>query len=284
MSCHNVRDRNITIHGHRGCRGLWPENSLKAFEEALKMGVTTLELDVVLTEDDQVIISHDQIMDFDICDWPDGNSISGSEQMSLNIFQMTAEEAQQFWIGRNPHPQFPQQQQFPSHKPLLDEAISLMALYAQDVLKMQQPITWNIEIKSTPQGDGLYHPTPKLYVQKFLQSVGMHLQSNQCIIQSFDSRILEELHMAAPALRLVYLNEDMADMAAKLSTLTFKPYGYSPNYRLVNQMMVDYCAEQELELIVWTVNEEKDMLSMMDLGVRQIITDYPDRLLKLINE
>lgn len=284
LAC-NMDKKEVIIHGHRGCRGLWPENTLMAFQEALKLGITTIELDVVITKDGHILVSHDPFMQHEVCSMPDSSAISEEDEMALNIFQMTSEEAQQYWVGLNKHPRFPNQQLFGTHKPTLAETVRSMNLYAHNTLVLDNPITWNIEIKSRPEWDTIYHPEPKEYVTQFLRHFNSLNNPNEYIIQSFDPRILEELHKQAPDLRLVYLSDDEKMSAEeKLKELSFTPYGYSPNFTLVNDEVIEHCNNNNIELIVWTVNEETDLKRMIDLGITQIITDYPDRALALLRK
>ncbi|MBL0316049.1 MAG: hypothetical protein IPP69_09790 [Flavobacteriales bacterium] len=96
----------IHVHGHRGWRGQYPENSVIAFTEAVKLGVDVLEMDVVLSADHQLIVSHDPFMHHEICTKPDGSAISASEEEKLNIYQMNLLDIQQYVIGTKFIPDF----------------------------------------------------------------------------------------------------------------------------------------------------------------------------------
>ena len=95
--------------GHRGCRGLMPENTIPAMLHALELNVTTLELDVVITKDKQVVLSHEPFFNHEITTKPDGALVAEAEEKSLNIYQMTFEEVKRFDVGTRPHPRFPLQ-------------------------------------------------------------------------------------------------------------------------------------------------------------------------------
>lgn len=273
-SCMSDQNPDIRIHGHRGCRGYLPENTIPSFVYAWNKGTPVLELDVVITADSQLIVSHDPYIHHEICTYPDGRPIPADQEKSLNIFQMRAAEVKQYPCGTLPHPRFPEQMQVTAVKPLLSEVVHIL-----DSLSLQRgvkPPDWNIEIKSTPQWDGLFHPAPHEYALLFLQRLSEIKFRSDVYIQSFDARILNELHKLAPRLKLVYLSEDSdKDIRAKLSELNFEPYGYSPNYALVDQALVNYCTDHGLKLFVWTVNEEKEWERLRKLGVREIITDFP---------
>src|ERR1700754_3858617 len=109
--------------GHRGCRGLMPENTIPAMMKALELGVTTLEMDAVITADNQVVLSHEPFFNHEITTKPDGKLVTAQEEKSLNIYKMTYAQTQQYDVGLRPHPRFPQQQKLKATKPLLKEVI-----------------------------------------------------------------------------------------------------------------------------------------------------------------
>ena len=111
------------IQGHRGCRGLMPENTIPAMITAIDLGVTTLELDVVVTKDKKVIVSHEPWFGRDITTKPDGSYMGEREEKRFNIYWMTYEQTRTFDVGIKPHPRFPQQQKMKVTKPLLTEVI-----------------------------------------------------------------------------------------------------------------------------------------------------------------
>jgi glycerophosphoryl diester phosphodiesterase len=273
-SCMSDPKSDIRIHGHRGCRGYLPENTIPSFVYAWKKGTPVLELDIVISADSQLIVSHDPFIHHEICTFPDGRPISADQEKSLNIFQMRAAEVRQFRCGSMPHPRFPEQRQLATFKPLLSDVVHIIDSLAQQ--RGVLPPDWNIEVKSMPEWDGVFHPAPHDYALLFLQRLSEINFRSEVYIQSFDSRVLNGLHKLAPRLKLVYLSEDQdKDIRAKLSELNFKPYGYSPNYALVDQSLVNYCTDHGLRLFVWTVNEEEEWDRLRKLGVKEIITDYP---------
>src|SRR4028118_203743 len=83
---------SFDLQGHRGCRGLMPENTIPAFLKALDLGVTTLELDVVISKDQQVVVSHEPFFSSEICKDPEGKAITKDQEKSRNIYQYTWEQ------------------------------------------------------------------------------------------------------------------------------------------------------------------------------------------------
>src|SRR5687768_452968 len=112
-SCmNNNPQEEFVIHGHRGCRGLWPENTLRSFEAAVDLGAQAIELDLVVTRDMELLVSHDPFMHHQICAKPDGSAIEAREERDYNIFNMSTAEAQTYVCGTLAHPHFPEQKQF----------------------------------------------------------------------------------------------------------------------------------------------------------------------------
>ena len=129
FACHVARKTEdpvlpaFDIEGHRGCRGLMPENTIPAMIKALELGVTTLEMDAVITKDKQVILSHEPFFNHEITTLPNGKYVTEQEERNLNIYQMTFSQTQQYDVGLKPHPRFPNQRRLKATKPLLREII-----------------------------------------------------------------------------------------------------------------------------------------------------------------
>ena len=270
------------IHGHRGCRGLRPENTLEAFREAVDLGCDWLEMDVVLTGDEQVLVSHEPWMDHRICRTPVGDSITPAQERGFNIFRMTTEEAQRFDCGSTPQPDFPEQDLKPSSKPTLREVVEAVDEHA--LLTGSRLSSFNIEIKSEPALYGTFQPEPSAYVKTVLTMLDSLGIADRCILQSFDPAILEALHAADPSLPLAFLVENSEGLEQDLAKLSFAPTIYSPAFEFADAHLLATLRKMEMQLVVWTVNEEADITRMLDLGVDGIISDYPDRVIRLLEE
>lgn len=267
------------LQGHRGARGLRPENSIPAFLFALDSGVTTLELDVVITKDKQVVVSHEPWMSAAICLQPDGTPIEKEEELKeFNIYQMSYEEVREFDCGSLGNERFPEQVKMRVSKPLLRDVI----VAVEDHIKSysQYEVDYNIEIKSSPEGDGKFHPGVTEFSDLVYKLIDEYLPMNRVVIQSFDFRVLQYWHKKYPEVRLAALVENVRPVQTNLANLGFSPTIYSPYYKFLKKTDVDYLHKQKIRVIPWTVNEESEMLSMRGLGVDGIITDYPDRARK----
>ena len=268
----------IDIQGHRGCRGLIPENTIPAFIKAIDIGVHTLEMDVVISKDGQVVVSHEPYMSGTICLNIDGNEIDYPKQ--ANIYQMTYQEVSTFDCGSKFHPKFPDQEKMVVSKPLLSEVIDTVEKYIAE--NKLPEVKYNIELKSTPKGDDIFHPQPDKFSQIVIDLLKEKNLVEKTIIQSFDERILESFHQLAPEFQLAFLVANIASIRKNLKKLSFKPPLYSPYFKLVNKKTVEQAKKLDIGLVVWTVNKEKDIKKMIELGVDAIISDYPDRVVEAL--
>lgn len=263
------------VQGHRGARGLKPENTIPAFIAALDYGVTTIELDVVVTRDRQIVVSHEPWISAAICLTPDGSPISKSREKQYNIYEMTYAEVAAFDCGSKGNASFPEQQPMRVSKPLLRDVIAAVEDHIRSVSRYE--VDYNIEIKSSPDGDGKYHPPPAEFSDLVYELLDQYLPMRRVVIQSFDFRVLQYWHKKYPDVRLSALVENTRSVSANLEQLGFSPSIYSPYYKLVTRDMVRYLHRKGIRVIPWTVNDESDMLSLKALGVDGFITDYPNR-------
>lgn len=268
----------IDVQGHRGCRGLFPENSIPAFQKALDLGVTTLELDLVISKDNKVVVSHDPFMNHEIALDINGKTISEVEEKSFNLYEMTYDSIKKYDCGSKPHPKFPNQQKIKTYKPLLEEVIDLAEKHSQ------QTILYNIEIKSLAAWDLVYTPKVEEFVALVLDIIIAKGIENRITLQSFDIRTLEEVKRKAPKMVTSLLVDEFESITFKLKSLSFKPEIISPYYKLITKKRVKRLHKKELKVIPWTLNDEKDIKAMIDFKVDGIISDYPDRLIKILND
>lgn len=284
MGCSN----KLTIHcfplekgvfdkqGHRGCRGLMPENTVPAMLKALDLNVTTLELDVVITKDKQVILSHEQWFGQEITTKPDGTYMGAREERKFNIYWMTYAETKTFDVGMKPHPRFPQQQKIKVTKPLLADVIDSVNTA---MMTRRRPFPYyNIETKTNPEFDGVFNPKPEEFVELLMAVIKEKGIEDRTIIQSFDFRTLQYLHIHYPTIKTAMLIEDVdkRSLAVQLKALGFTPTIYSPAYQLVNAELIKKCHVKKIKVIPWTVNDKETIDKLKAMGVDGIISDYPN--------
>jgi glycerophosphoryl diester phosphodiesterase len=267
---------NFDRQGHRGARGLMPENTIPAMLKAVDEGVTTLEMDVVITMDSQVVLSHEPFMNAEIALKPDGSSIASADARTHNIYKMNYEEVAKYDVGSKPHPRFPQQQKAKVHKPLLTDVIAAVEAYT---VKNKLPqVQYNIETKCNQATDNIFHPEPPRFVDLLVAVVKQNKIAGKTTIQSFDIRSLQYLHAAYPQIQSALLIEedDSTTFEKQLVALGFQPTVYSPFYSHVTPQLVKDCRSKKIKLIPWTVNDLQKMQALKNLGVDGIISDYPN--------
>jgi glycerophosphoryl diester phosphodiesterase len=275
-----MEQSGFDIQGHRGCRGLLPENTLPAFVKALELGVTTLEMDVVITRDNQVVVSHEPWMSNEICTTIAGDTIGNDTLNTLNIYTLDYSEVLLYDCGSKPHPRFTEQEKMQAYKPLLKDVFATIESLIQT--KGLAKVQYNIEIKSTMEGDDIFHPQPKEFVDLVYAVLEQAKVKDRVIIQSFDPRPLNYLHDKDANIQTAYLTENQLGFKHNLSRLDFKPTIFSPDKIFVTKEMIDFFHGEGIKVIPWTVNDTAQMQSFIELGVDGIITDYPDRLIGLM--
>jgi glycerophosphoryl diester phosphodiesterase len=269
-----------SIQGHRGARGLFPENTLIGFVEAAGLGVDILEMDVVISKDLKVVVSHEPWMNEVFCSKPEGDEIENDSAVKYNLFKMDHVQIKEFDCGLRGNPEFPFQKKIAAYKPLLSEVISEVERFI--TTWHLKPVQYNIEIKSEVSGDGIYHPEPGEFVKLVYDEISKLYISDRVILQSFDVRILHKIRETDPEIRTGLLVESEADLEKDLKRLGFHPYSYNPHFSLASTQLVNELHRLNIQIAVWTVNDPEDMRRFIEIGVDSIITDYPDKALLLL--
>lgn len=266
---------SFDLQGHRGCRGLMPENTLPGFIRAIELGVTTLEMDVVVAGDGMIVVSHEPWMSADICTQPGGKLITRDNEKSFNLYKMDYAAIQGFDCGMKVNPKFPDQKKMPVVKPSLKMAVRMIRSFAEDN-KHPQP-RYNIEIKSDPKDYNIYQPEPAKFVELVVTEIKRLGIEDITTLQSFDPKVLEELNKVPEhKYKIAYLVESGKKLKKNLDLLTFKPDIYSPEYNLVNEQTVADCHAMGIKIIPWTINNIVDMDRLKAWGIDGGITDFPD--------
>jgi glycerophosphoryl diester phosphodiesterase len=272
------------LQGHRGCRGLMPENTIPAFLKALDLGVNTLELDVVISKDQQVVVSHEPYFNAAFTLKPDGTVVTKSEQKGLVLYKMDYADIKRYDVGSKGNPAYPEQQPVKTYKPLLSEVIEQCEAYR--LAKKLPAFSYNIELKSEASEYNRSQPEPAAFCNLVQAILKKQLTPDRVVIQSFDFAMLNQWKQEAtaghyPAVRLAALVENLRSPEKNLNDLTFTPDIYSPYYRLLSAEKVAWLHKKKIKVIPWTVNQRADMVRMKRWGVDGLITDYPDRALSL---
>ena len=270
--------QEFDLQGHRGARGLLPENTIPGFLIAIDHGVNTIEFDLVVTKDRQLLVSHEPWFHHHISTKPDGTPVTPEEQMEFNIFEMTYEETRQFDVGKRGHVNFPEQQPMEVTKPLMRDAIRAIEVYVEQ--QGFAPVFYNIETKSNPDLYGIMYPYPEEYAQLLYDELIFLNQEfdllDRIIIQSFDPATLIQLRGLNDRIAQAILVSGDDSIQKLIDALGYTPEIWSPNYRYVTREIVTEAHTRGMKVIPWTVNNIAEMRLLLEMNVDGIITDYPD--------
>jgi len=288
----------LDLQAHRGGRGLRPENTLASFENALAIGVTTLELDIAITADGVAVISHDPFLNPALARDAQGRWLEGPGPL---IHSLTLQQVQSYDVGRL-NPSLDYGKGFPAQIPRDGTHIPTLASLFERVRELgASEVQFDIETKVFPNRPADTLP-PEEFVKIVLKVIRDAGMTERVMIQSFDWRTLRLVHGLEPGMRTVYLTaqgrnfDNVADpswtgglIASDYPSVAhmIKAAGgtvWSPNFNNVDEAAVRNAQRLGLQVIPWTVNGAAEMRKLIDWGVDGLITDYPDRLRELMRE
>lgn len=292
------------LEAHRGGRDVRPENTLYSYAYAIELGATSIECDMQLTKDGQIVMSHNPILNSDITRDENGNYI---ENNKYDIRLMTVDELKKFDVGvMDPNcgeyydlhgkTQFT----YDAKIPTLEELMQLIQSYGD------KNIVLNIETKSYPDPASAGYKNnadPKKFVEVFNNIVKKYDMEDRVVLQSFDWQTLIEMKKLNPNISTSALwqeqpswgrdSESLRRYEKKkspwLGGLDIKDYQgnpvkaahaigadiISPYYTEISKQDVDEAHSLGMKVVPWTVNNEKDMTMLPDMGVDGIISDKP---------
>jgi len=255
----------ILVHGHRGARAMYPENTIPAFQYAIGIGVDVLEMDVAVTKDNVLVISHDPHINAEICTGP---------HPGIAIHELTLAELRQYDCGALKNPHFPKQHPVPGTRiPTLDEVLDLAR---------GNSVQFNIETKSFPDHPELT-PPPEVFSKMMLDVIRKHKLESRSIVQSFDFRTLRAMRRLAPEIRLSALWENQARPFADVAREAEAGI-ISPDFHLVTPEQVKASHAAKIEVVPWTADTPQDWQRLIDAGVDAIITDDPAELIAYLKQ
>lgn len=285
LSCISTKKMATTFpafdkQGHRGSRGLMPENTIPAMLKAIDYNVTTLEMDVVISKDNKVVVSHDPFFHENITTTPQGKYLTKTEAAQHLLYAMPYDSIKKYDVGSKVHPDYPKQQKMRVQKPLLEELLKETESYAASKNKK---LLYNIEIKSKPENDGKKNPPIEQFVDMVVSTISNSRVLDRSCIQSFDPRALQVVHRKHPTVVTALLIEgtDKRSLDVQLQELGYTPAVYSPHFSLVTPELINTCHQKNMRVIPWTVNDLSIMKRLKAMGVDGIISDYPDLFAEL---
>ncbi len=269
--------------GHRGTRGLMPENTIPAFEKGIEVGANMIEFDVHITKDNKVVVYHDGSFTPSYTLKPDGSDIAKEERKKYTFYQMDYAKIRQFIIGEKYYPAFPEQHLEKTYAPLLSEMIDSVEQFTKT--HHYKPVHYLLEIKSNPKTDGFEQPAPEEFMRILMHKLKPYLAplKGRLVIQSFDARPLKVLHKTHPDIPLGFLAGGNT-IDQNLKTLGFVPAYYNPHYSLVNESSMKEADSLKMKVLPWTVEKKAEMKKLIKLGVDGIISDYPNRVTEVLKD
>lgn len=278
MSCSETT-YDFDLQGHRGARGLAPENTIQSFITAIDHGVNTIELDLVVSSDRKLVVSHEPWFHHSISSHPDGTPVTEEEQHGLNLFEMSYEEIRQYDVGKRGNPNFPEQRPADAVKPLLRDAVTAIEAYTAE--NSLPPVSYNMETKSRADWYDRYVPQPDEFVRLIYSELTELGILERTTIQSFDPATLQVLRQIDPDVTQAILVSDSTSIPDMITRIGYTPEIWSPNFQRVTPRLIRDAHERGMKVIPWTINDTREMRRQLDMGVDGIITDYPDRVARL---
>lgn len=279
------------LQGHRGARGLAPENTVPGWKKALEIGVDTIECDMAVTKDGVVVVYHDQRLNPDITRGPDGKWL---EKPTPTLHELTFAELQKYDVGRI-KPGTKYAADFPDQVPADGTRIPKLAELF-DLVKAvgNDKVGFDCETKLSPL-EPQETLAPEAFARAVVAEIRKHGMAKRMMVQSFDWRTLQVIQKEAPEIRTMYLT----------SPRTLKPEGdkpspwlagfspealgsvpkavaaaggkiWAPNQTFLTPALLAEAKSLGIVVIPWTVNKPDMMEKLIDMGVDGIISDRPD--------
>lgn len=254
------KETGVMVMAHQGGKGLWPENTLYAFDRAVELGVDVLEMDIHSTADEILVVMHDDTVD----DTTDG---TGPIQ-EYSFDELKKLDAGYFWSENG------------ETYPFRGQGIIVPAL--EELFEAFPDVLMNIEIKQRE---------PSI-VAPLCEMIHAFNREDITLVASFDSYTVKAFRKECPSIATAVSESEVRVFFILITVLlpaVYRPQAeafqipeFSGGLHVLTERFVESAARHNMDVHVWTVNEEEDMQRMIDMGVNGIITDYPDRLLEIL--
>ena len=252
------------IFGHRGCRGIYPENTIEGFKKAIEFGVDGIELDVVVNKNQELVISHESYIDTSYC------LTNKIDNESLNIYKMNISEIQDIDCGSKFVKEFPNQLKVKEKKPTYKEFKKELIDYQGDIL---------FEIKCDYDLVNEYFPDYEKYAKIIFEETRFSRHFDNIYFMSFYYRILNELFKIMPNSKYIYLSSNK-EFEKQMKLLNFEPFGVGIDFNIISQKIIDLVHNKKQVIYGWTINDEENSKSLTSMGLDGVITDYPNIIKK----
>ena len=252
------------IFGHRGCRGIYPENTIEGFKKAISFGVDGIELDVVVNKNQELVISHESYIDTNYC------LTNKLYDERLNIYKMNITEIQKIDCGSKFVKEFPNQLKVKERKPTFKEFKKELNEYNGDIL---------FEIKCEYNLVNEYFPEYENYAKIIFKETRYSKHLDKIYFMSFNYKILNELFKIMPNSKYIYLSSNK-EFEKQMKLLNFEPFGVGIDFNIISQKIIDLVHNKKQVIYGWTINDEENSKSLTSMGLDGVITDYPNIIKK----
>lgn len=286
------------VHGHRGARGLWPENTLAGFARTLGLGVSALELDCGVTRDGVVVVTHDPQLNPDLTRDAQGRFLTapGPPIVGLSFAQLQSYDVGRLRPGSDYGARFPAQQPIDGQRiPRLCDVLTLVRTRGGGNVQL------DIEVKTFPEQPQLA-AAPEVFAAALQADIEATGTAAMVCVMAFDWGVLAAVRRRMPGLATVALTEEQtgedtiqigaSEPSPWLGGLDPRSFDNSvvrlvkatgattwgPDFKDLDGARVAEARALGLRVVPWTVNAETDMQRMLDLGVDGMTTDRPDLL------
>lgn len=273
----NASFPSFSAEAHRGGRGLMPENTIIAMQDAMSFdAITTLEMDTHITKDGKVVVTHDDYLSPSFMLTPEGKDIPKADDKRYPIYQMNYDLLRTFDIGTKINAGFPQQKKIKTYIPLLADLID--SVQKEIKLKGKKQLFYNIETKCDVAGDNVVNPTPAVFVKLLMDVIEQKKITPYVVIQSFDKRTIQIINKQYPKVKTSFLVDNKKTYEENIADLGYKPFILSPNYKMVTAELVKKAHADGVKIVPWTANTPEEITRLKALKVDGIISDYPTLL------
>ncbi len=246
-----VRATPVMVCAHRGSSGNAPENTLAAIASAIAAGATMIEIDIQITRDNRIVVFHDE-------------DLSRTTNGSGDIREKSYDDVRTLDAGSWFSPTFAGE-----HIPLLDEALALIKGHAY----------LNIEVK--PMDDS--ERTSRI-LDEVLRAIDAHQMIDATVFSSFDHRILFHLKRIRPDVRTLALNVPGDTRLPHEVVSACRADAYGCSLEELNAGLMEDCTQHMIPVGVYTINTREDLITAINLGVRGVVTNFPDRLQNVLSD
>ncbi|MEP7265589.1 MAG: glycerophosphodiester phosphodiesterase family protein [Bacteroidota bacterium] len=265
----------FTVIGRQGCRSIVPGNTTPSFIQALKTGVEAVELDIMMSADGQLIVTDHAVI-------TPLNYYHPEIKYDVPVYQLTADELSKFDCGKRFNSRYPYRKMISTSIPVLKDVIGRMEKYI--LWNHIKPVQYFIDIKTSPETDGIYHPKPEEMVIQLVDLIRTLNISRRCTVISSDVRPLQHVQRLNQKINIALKVENEESVQDNVDALGFTPSIYMLHFHKVTRENMYTIQAGGMRMIPFGANDLLDLNELYAMGVDGLLTDNPDHALKLIEK